>query len=272
MIKVDGIHKIRNYKKITNDDSPSFSGIVSGECKGNLWVDEIENPSIAIADSYAVGSYGFLGEIKSDEEYKNLKAFIDCELLPMLKAKGNTHFEFSIEEDKLEHHILKMFADKEIEQEKEYSYRKNDKIIAYLNLPAGYTIHKVGVELWNQINEGYIENGTFLTKRILESWESFDIFVRTGLAYCIMYSTRIVSVIVGTGRFRDSIAIDIETEKFHQNKGLGFIMTAKFVNECERRGLTAQWDCVESNPVSKKLAEKAGFKFLKQNQVYWFRL
>lgn len=93
MIKVDGLHRIKNYHKITNDLCPSFSGIVAGECKGNLWVDDIENPNIAIADSYAVGSFAFLGDIKSHAEYKNVKTFIDVELFPTLKAKGIHYFE-----------------------------------------------------------------------------------------------------------------------------------------------------------------------------------
>lgn len=38
---------------------PSFSGIVSGECKGNLWVDKIDCPTIALAASYSVESLAF---------------------------------------------------------------------------------------------------------------------------------------------------------------------------------------------------------------------
>ena len=30
--------------KITYENSPSFSGIVAGECKGDIWVDDMENP------------------------------------------------------------------------------------------------------------------------------------------------------------------------------------------------------------------------------------
>ncbi|MCQ4923331.1 GNAT family N-acetyltransferase [Tissierella carlieri] len=127
MIKVDGL-KIINYKKVTNDWSPSFSGIVSGECKGNLWVDNIENPNIAIAESYAVG----------------------------------------------------------------------------------------------------------------------------------------------TGRFNNIIPIDIYVEEEHRNKGLGLILTRELVNECIKIGVTVQWDCMESNSPSRRLAEKAGFKFIKQDEVYWF--
>ncbi|RXZ77498.1 GNAT family N-acetyltransferase [Paenibacillaceae bacterium] len=272
MIKADGLHKIINYKKVTNDYCPSFSGIVAGECKGDLWVNDIENPNIAIANSYAVGGYAFLGDIKSEEEYKGVEMFINEELFTMVKSKGINYFEFSIESDNLRKYIMKMFGDREMQKEKEFSFRKKDEMPELLSLSDEYTIHKVDDKLWNLINEGNIENGTLVTERLLESWGIFDDFFEKSLAFCITYYNKIIAVIVGTARFNDVIAIDIETEEAHRNKGLGLTLTGKFVNECVRRGMTAQWDCVESNPASRKLAEKAGFKFIKQNEVYWFNI
>lgn len=32
MIKIEDLH-VGNYENVTNDDCPSFSGIVAGECK-----------------------------------------------------------------------------------------------------------------------------------------------------------------------------------------------------------------------------------------------
>ncbi|GGG52789.1 hypothetical protein [Paenibacillus radicis (ex Gao et al. 2016)] len=81
MIKANGLHKVTYYKKITTDHSPSFSGIAAGVCKGELWVDHLENANIAIANSYAVGGFAFLGEITSEEQYKKLKGL-------SMKSKG----------------------------------------------------------------------------------------------------------------------------------------------------------------------------------------
>jgi len=272
MIKAD---KIINDKNVTNDDCPSFSGIAAGVCKGDLWVDDLENPTIALANSYAVGGFAFLGTIKSEEAYKRVEGFIKEELFTMLKSKGISAFEFSIEHDKNDHlrtSILKMFGDKEIQQEKEFSFRKNNEIPESLHLSEGYALHKVDYQFWNLINEGNIANGTLIRERILKSWESLDDFFEKSVAFCITYFNKMIAVIVGTARFNNVIAIDIETEEAHRNKGLGLLLTGKFVNECVRRNMTAQWNCMESNPASRKLAEKAGFKLVKQNEVYWFNI
>lgn len=81
-----------------------------------------------------------------------------------------------------------------------------------------------------------------MTRRILGSWESFDLYFERSLVFCIVHSNRIIAVILGTAKFNEIIPIDIETEEVHRNKGLELILTKKFVKECIRKGLTPQWD------------------------------
>ena len=276
MIKVDDFQKLSHIDKITNQLSPSFSGIVSGECKGNVWVDSLECPNLALVESTPVGGFAFLGEIHTDEQQEQLGHFLKEELFPLLQSRGIDAFEFSAEKEHVAKQILNMFHDKEIGQEQEYSHRNNETAVfsTVINLPRGYSLYQVDDELWENLNKdrdgNELKNGHLLKNKIEESWNSFDDFMNKSIAFCISYEDHIVAVIVGTARFNDTLPIDIETDLEHQGKGLAFILTMKFVNECVARGLTAQWDCVESNVKSKKLAEKAGFKLISQQPVYWF--
>lgn len=270
MLKVDNYLKVSNYENITDTNCPSFSGIVAGECKGDLWVDDIDNPRISIANSYAVGSFAFLGSIINDNEYVKLMKYVKKEIFDFLKQKEISYFEFSIESEKLKTYILKMFEDRTIQSEREYSYRKAEYIHSNYSLPEGFTIEKVNYDFLKKVFNGDYDNEKFLINRILESWENADDFINRSLAFCITYAKRIISVIVGTARFKNVVAIDIETEERFKHKGLGYCLAIEFVNECTKRGLIAQWDCVESNPISKRLAEKAGFKYFKESDVYWF--
>ncbi|MDR7857842.1 GNAT family N-acetyltransferase [Tissierella sp.] len=270
MLKVDNSNTINNYNVITYEECPSFSGIVEGECKGDLWVDDIEDPHIAIVNSYAVGSFAFLGNIINDDEYMKLYNYTRNDIFNFLKQKEVSCFEFSIESDNLKPYILKMFEDKIIESETEYSFRKTEGISINYSLPDGFHIQKVDYEFWEEINRGHYKNADLITTRLLESWGSFDNFIAKSIAFCIVYSESIVSVILGTGRFRNIIPIDIETDDDFTHRGFGYYLTVEFVNECINKGLIPQWDCVESNPISKRLAEKAEFEFLRENKVYWF--
>jgi len=272
MKKLDCSQKLDKYENIINVNSPSFSGIVAGECKGDLWVDDIDNPRISIVYSYPVGSFAFLGSIINDNECIELKKYIEKEIFDFLKQKGVSSFEFSIESEHLKPYILKMFADMEIQSEREYSYRKSEHINSCYSLPEGFEIQKVNNDFLIKVFKGDYENKAFLIDRILECWENVDDFNNRSLALCITCKKRIVAVIVGTARYKNILAIDIEVEEDFRHKGLGYCLTIEFVNECVKRGLTAQWDCMESNLASRKLAEKADFSAFKENDVYWFNI
>ena len=122
------------------------------------------------------------------------------------------------------------------------------------------------------LSQGNYENKEFLTKRLLESWYSFEDFEKKSIAYCVLFGDRIVSVIVGTASFRNVIAIDIETEEDHRGKGLAYAMAIEFITDCLNNDYIPQWDCVESNQNSINLAEKLGFQKNHDNTVYWFDL
>lgn len=236
MIKIDSLH-MGNYENVTNDDCPSFSGIVAGECKGNLWVDDIVNPKIVIADSYAVGSFAFLGTINNEDEYIKLKNYVKNNIFGFLKQKGIDYFEYTIESDGLKPYVQKMFEDRIIQNEKEYSFRILDYISNNYLIPDNFIIRRVDFDLWEKVTNGDFKNESFLTKRLLESWGSFDNFEKNSVGFCITYSDSIVAVIIGTARFKNIIPIDIETIDEFRHKGLGYSLTIEFVNECIRRSL-----------------------------------
>jgi GNAT superfamily N-acetyltransferase len=270
MIQVYKEKRIQNVTNVINEKSPSVSGIVNQECKGKLWVDNIYEPRIAIAESFATGSFAFLGTYETNEEFMNLKDFLENELFNQLKIEGYNCFEFSIDSENMRKNILEMFKDKTIQTEKEFSFRVNAIPENNQKIPNGYQIRKVDITFWNMLLEGKYENDDFIKIRLLESWHSFDEFMNSSIAYCIVLDNRIVAVMVGTASFNNAIAIDIEVEEEHRRMGLAYAMAVEFIKDCLKNGYIPQWDCVESNPNSYKLARKLGFEKMNENTVYWF--
>lgn len=272
MIQVNKDIKLKDVTNIINEKSPSVSGIVNQECKGKLWVDNIHKPGIAIAESFATGSFYILGTYETKEDYANLKDFLEQDLFILLKKNGYTCFEFTIESDNIRKNILEMFKDKSIQTEKEYSFRINTIPKANQSIPKGYQLRKVDKTIWNRMLQDKYENEDLLKIRLLESWYSFDEFMNKSVAYCTILDNRIVAVLVGTASFNKVIAIDIETEEKHRRMGLAYAMAIEFIADCLKKGYIPQWDCVESNPSSYKLAEKLGFEKFHENTVYWFNI
>lgn len=275
MIKLDTARRMMDkasYRDVTDECCPSFSGIVAGECAGELWVDNWNHPRLALAYSYPVGGYAFLGNFVTEEVWSNTQAFMMEEMLPRLKAGGVSAFEFSIESEALREPLLRMFAEKTIQQETEFRYRKSDTLRLPLRLPDGLSLQAVDDAFWRRNVEGLVENAELLSGRLLQAWGSYPAFAERSLAYSIMDGQRIIAVIVGTARFNDVIPIDIEVEADYRCKSLGLVLAQAFVNGCAEKGLTAEWDCVESNPASQKVAAKAGFSLFKESDVFWFSL
>lgn len=272
MLYINKDININDVTNIVNEKSPSFSGIVNRECKGNLWVDNIEKPRIALAESYAVGSFAFLGTYEKKEDFLGLKLFLEDELFYHLKENGYDCFEFSVESESIHNSILEIFKDKSIQKEKEFSFRVNKALDKNLVIPEEYQLRKVDDLLWSIILEGKLKNEDLLKVRLLESWYSFEEFMNKSIAYCVIYDNRIIAVMVGTACFNNVIAIDIETEDKHRKKGLAYAMAIEFINDCLKNQITPQWDCVETNLNSYNLAKKLGFEIINETTVYWFNI
>ena len=271
MFKVDKLSS-RAINNITCEDSPSFSGIVAGESKGEIWVDDLEHPSIALVASFAVGGFSILGELANIEAYNEFGTFILEDIFYELKSKDIDYFEFSIEAEKAKSHILDIFKNKVIQSEDEYSFRRIYKYDENIIIPDGYEIFKVDSKFLEKLKGGEFENKAFLTERLLMAWDMYEDYLKKSVAFVAVNKNRIVAVIVGTSRFKSVIPIDIETEPSHRKRGIAFALIRYFVNECIDNGYIAQWDCMDSNIASKRIAEKAGFQFFKKSTVFWFEI
>lgn len=271
MFKADNL-STSAINNITYEDSPSFSGIVAGECIGEMWVDDLKDPNIALVDSFAVGGFSILGELTNVEAYNKFGTFMIENIFFELKGKGINYFEFSIESEKARPYILDIFKNRVIQSEDEYSFRRNYKYDESITIPDGYKIFKVDSKFLEKLEIGEFVNKEFLTERLLMSWGTYENFLSKSVAFVAINKNRIIAVIVGTARFKNIISIDIETENDHRKKGIAFTLIQYFVNECIDNGHIAQWDCMDSNIASNRIAEKAGFKFFKKGTVFWFEI
>lgn len=254
-------------KDILCDKCPSFSGILSGIAKGDYWLNDRNDPTVAVIYSYCVGGCGILGKVTDEQEFER---FLKTRVFIELKKKGINEFEFSSENNSIYEHILKIFCYKKIMSEEEYSYRIDTGIETSSTVPDIYQIVEVDKNFLGQLRERAIMGSHILLERIDNSWDDEEAFLKNSLAYVTLHQKSIVGVIFGSARYDKYVDIDIETCKEHRNKGIASGMTNAFVNKCIEKGYVAQWDCVDSNTASKALAEKCGFKMFKVRPYYWF--
>lgn len=259
-----------NCKNILYSDSPSYSGILAGECKGDVWVDNIDEPKLALVYSAAVGGFSIMGNPDDLSVYDNLIDFLKEELFPKFKKNGTNSFEFSFECEESKEYILNKFSNEDICKEDEYFYRKNESVEVMDVNP--YKVVQVNSEFIKDLKSGKYDNPEFLSEKILESWDNFESFLNRSVAFVTILDSTITAAIVGTARYHNIIPVDIETIKEHRKKGLASAITQNFINECIKRELIIQWNCVETNTASRKSVEKAGFTLIKKEPFYWFEI
>jgi hypothetical protein len=143
MRKVDN-YNYSQFKNILYKDNPSFASIVTGNSKGDLWVNNIENPAVAIAYSRPVGGFSIMG---IPDDYEVFLQFLEKDFFAEINENGFNYFEFSVEETILEKKLLEKISDKKISQEYEYYFRKYDK--SEVSALKNYTILAIDIETIN---------------------------------------------------------------------------------------------------------------------------
>ena len=258
-----------NVKKavIVDDKNPSMYGILNGYCKGLHWSHDKGGFKLDVLYSYCVGGCGVVGEISNGKE-REAKDFFYY-VFDSLKNNGIYEFEFSTEDDVLRGKILGIFSEKTIYSEMEYSYRRIMVCDSKKKIP-DYDFIEVDKIFLNQLN--YYENSQILLTRINDSWHSKDDFLQYSEAVVALKGKRVIGVIFGSARYLNVIDVDIEVLEDYRSKGIAKELTTQFVNSCVRRGCVVQWDCVESNLASRKVAEECGFELFKKRPYYWFEI
>ena len=262
---------MNQFKNLKIDDrSPSHAGIVAGICKGDLWLNNENNPTLAVSYSYCVGGCGIMGEIARDSEEETL-AFFE-KVFNDLKKKGINEFEFSVEDEKLSKQILSLFHNRQMESEEELSYRRSKLIPVTKELPQGYIMYRVDDEFLNNLPNLELQNKEMLTERMDNSWNGYKAYLMYSKASIVVYNSMIVGIIFGSAHYKNVVSIDIEVCEAHRHKGLASRLTETFVNDCVNNGLIAQWDHTASNQASRILAERNGFTIFKKRPYYWFSI
>ena len=85
----------------------------------------MKNPVLALVYSNAVGGFSILGKPKDFSVYYDFNKFLREKFFNELKSRGIDEFEFSVESEIAEKHILELFSDKSVNKEDECFYRKS---------------------------------------------------------------------------------------------------------------------------------------------------
>jgi len=105
-----------------------------------------------------------------------------------------------------------------------------------------------------------LENFCMIRDEVESTLGSFEKFLEKGFGYALVFETHVCGFCTAEYLSAGECAIGIEVLNEYQQQGFASQMTASFLQECARRGLTPYWECWKNNIPSVKTAERTGFE------------
>ena len=249
------IHKLeqKDFNKVSTlikntDYELSVKAVIEGYLEGEIYVDNLDIPlSTLIITPECKVVAGNANNKEFNNEIKQKLDFFDqvtCDDEEWEKNIHEIHNNIAIRKYKRRYYQLHKLE-----------YTNFDE-----NLEKQYKVEYVTVDNLNKIQ---YENSDKI-----RDWFNFnDInqFKDYTLGSYIRHNNIIVSMCLVDCIVRDKIEVGVFTDDRYTNKGLGAIVTAATVSASIEHGITEiGWHCVDTNIGSIKVAEKVGFKKIKE--------
>ena len=219
---------------------PIISSVIDSIQSGKIYTDDLNNPKCA----FILHTFGWSQIIgKRNRKFINdLKNFIFInEEFQSIKIRNYSPFD--------NHFFKKTTA--EISERCKFQIKKNIKNI---RIKKKYKLKKIDFKNCKKVNK-------FLKIDLFSRfWPSYTSFINNSFGYFIEYKNRPVSICYSCGINEEVVEIDVFTDEKFRGKGLAKFVCKKFIDECKKKKLKANWDCFTNNIGSIKLAKSLGFK------------
>jgi GNAT superfamily N-acetyltransferase len=240
-----------------------LKAIAEGNTSGRLWVDNPATPNTLLMwDEGPI--LGLAGDTSNSRFNEDLATLVSRQIAPAL-AHG--------------HHGFKMFYTNGWEEGAAHIFKnaqvqKRDRVISIFdtlkvehwkdNIPAGCSVRQINLEL---LASESLENLDTLKEEIACCWTSVAHFLDKGLGFCVVTGGKIASWCTAEYASGTDRGIGIETVEEYQGRGFATLTACAFVEHCLSKGLTPYWDAWKSNIPSLALADKVGFKKIRDYPV-----
>lgn len=258
--------------KIANKNSDmSFMGVLSGNNIGEVWVNDMSNPTFVLVWSEYLGGFQFMGTSYDDINVLGFRSFIDNSIHTFLKDKEISFFEFSCDSEEMLPFVLKLLSHYEVKREWQYVYRLDHEALYNEDIPFpnGFEYLEINADFLSNTIKNYI-NYEKIQSEIYTSWYSIDAFLQFGKGFIAIKNNEICSFALTHFRYKDSYSIGIETYDPYKKKGLSSSLVKLLINRIVEQSGNVWWDCMESNIASQKTALKSGLVYDHKYECCWF--
>jgi RimJ/RimL family protein N-acetyltransferase len=227
----------------------SIGALLAGDARGEVWVDDLRDPQVG----YAITTEGYylVGNSAKEEVFPALR-----NLIP--------HFAYLVVDSEGWENVLgaiwnNPFARKHIRWNYQFDgFQVQDWRDG---LPPGFKLVPIDQVLLSQSG---LQNFHQIKQRLAE-WKNVEDFLQRGFGNCIIHEQAIVSRSMVDCVSGNQCELGVGTDSGYRKRGLATVVVAETVKEGLSRGYTQiGWHCLASNQGSMAVAEKVGFRRVKQ--------
>ncbi len=248
-----------------------FNGFAAGSSPGRLWVDDAQQPHVALLwdGHYCVYVMGDAGHGPGRAMLGN---FVATQLATEAAARGIAFFKLAYGSPVWEEPLNDLLAGMRLHRYDRVFYRLDPTTARgaqRTSPPDGYRIARITDELLADRSLHWIDA---VAGEIELCWPARSIFMVRGFGFCLLDSQGVVcwctAEYVSDSQDGGQCGIGIETAEAQRGRGFATLTAGAFVDHCLAHGVTPHWDSWQANAPSVAVAEKLGFHKVADYSVY----
>lgn len=255
------------YKVLKILNSSKHSIFPATVCEGNnqgwIYVDNKENPKSALVYTNYLGGT-LVGNSQNEQFIKALKDNLNTIIIPKVKTDNDEEFDLSGDSDDWDEAIKSIFDQSKIDIQpiKRFEYVHND---SNYKENTDFDFQLIKLEILKDKN---IENIDILIEEIEVWYKDIEDFLDNSFGYISLKDNKLCGWSICVCKYQNKVEIAIETMKDFQKKGIATILSDLFINYCNKNNLIPEWECMDWNKASERIALKLGFKYEYSYNVY----
>jgi RimJ/RimL family protein N-acetyltransferase len=244
-------------------------GVIAGNSQGMIWVDQPEQPTVAVLWD-GTHSFYLAGVPDNPGLNQNLREFITDHLLPTSLPFNNGVFKLYYPSDTWKAIIPELFHSSTLIQRERCLYSvdpaSSDSTEDSVNDTNGYSTRLIDQTLLANTNLQHLDD---LTGEINSCWTAMDRFLEYGFGFCMVHEDTIAGWCTAEYVSPGICGIGIETVEAYQQQGIATRLARSMIAYCRQQNIQPHWDAWATNRPSIRVAEKAGLQKVLDYSIYF---
>jgi RimJ/RimL family protein N-acetyltransferase len=262
-LKKEDYSLVRSMFKESEEDYLAIHSIFEGFIDGDIYVDNLETPRVALLLNPNVRNFHLVGDNKVRTIIKRLRDFLETEVYPKYPEKQGKNILVHSEDHWFED-LSQIFGELEQIEKCIYEVRDLDDFGYDVLLPDDYEFAQIDENLFERKDLGNYE---IIPRWIKGTWSNQDHYFSRGFGFSTIFKNEEIACVVFScyaNKSMNECELGVITYEQHRQKGLAKKTIAVTLNHCKEIGMkSVNWHCRNTNVPSKKTAETVGFKLRK---------